>query len=145
MTKSRIGIGHWAEICPSHLAKDEELRLMFHPGVPVIYYPETMEIVEGMVLVGVVADDNVDPNMIVVPLAKLKFSEEQFSEILTNYPEIYEHYRNLVSQVLGCGSKRMSHKTIHQSLKAAVLSAQTASVLADVDGGEDLYLYEDER
>ncbi len=145
MTKSRIiGTGHWAEICPSHLAKDNELRMIFHPGVPVIYYPETMEIVEGMVLMGVIPD-NSKLSMVAVPLAKLKFSEQQFSEILTNYPEIYEHYRQLVSQVLGCGSKRISHKIIHQSLRAAALSAQTASVLADVDGGEDLYLYEDER
>lgn len=144
MTKSRIiGTGHWAEICPSHLAKDKDLRLVFHPGVPVMYYPETMEVVEGMVLIGIVPDC-VDNNMVAIPIAKLKFSEEQFSEILTNYPKIYEHYRNLVSQVLGCGSKRIPHKVIHKSLKAAVLSAQTATVLAEIDQADQADQADDE-
>lgn len=128
-----VGVSHYAEICPSHLAKDATLRQIFKPG-PVRYYPETIEIVEGdMVLIGVISTEQENPEMIIIPMAKLKFSEKQFDEILTHYPKVYHHYRKIVQNAHPeLGVKGLSHAQIHAKLKQCCLSAQTALVHDDI-------------
>lgn len=113
------GDGYHAEICPSHMAKDQELRKLFRPG-KVFYYLETVEIMDDMVIIAV---EDREQRIIPVPISKLKLSVNQFDEILVKYPEVYRHYSKMVGRAKGTGSKQLTHKEIYESLKQCCLSA----------------------
>lgn len=102
---------------------------MFHPGSIVRYYLETIDLIEGVgVLVGVISLDAINPEIMPIPLAKLRFSERQFAEILDCYPEVYTYYRGMIAEILGIGTKQLTAAQIHKQLRACAMSAQTAFV-----------------
>lgn len=132
--ENKSGTGHYAKVYPSHLANDEDFRVLFRPGMIVRYYPETIQLIEGIgVLVGAIDVDSKNPEMVPIPLAKLRFSEHQFAEILTRYPQVYDYYRNMIAEIMGLGSKQLTAKYILKNLRICAMSAQTAYILEEID------------
>jgi hypothetical protein len=134
------GIGYYATICASHLANDPEFRKKYRPGALIRYLPETIEILEdeGIVLISIilVSDDN--PVMIVIQLAKLNFSEEQFVGLLRCRPDLYEHYiKRLRRADPSIGGKSLSYKEVHKRLKESCLSTQNSFEKEDSIGVDD--------
>lgn len=122
--KKISGTGYYATICPSHLTRDPEFRRMFKPGEVVYYYPETIEIQEGIVFIGAIPVSSEAPEMVAIQMAKLQFSSIQFSGLLKTIPGLYQHYLKVIKKMEpSIGSKRLSHGEVHQRLKKSCLSA----------------------
>lgn len=124
------GIGYRATICPSHLSNDPELREMFKPG-EVIYYPESIEILEDeeVVLIGVIpvsSSNGSDVQLTAVQMAKLNFSQQQFSGLLASIPGLYNHFMRRLRKIDPSIKKNLSYKQVHKKLKESCLSSQNA-------------------
>lgn len=128
-TMPTAGVGYCVTICASHLANDSELRKIFKPGELVYYYPETIEILEDqdVVLIGVILYSDKNPEMIVVQMAKLSFSEPQFVGLLKTTPGLYSHFmKRLRRSNPSLGTKGLPYKEVHKRLKESCFSSQNA-------------------
>lgn len=121
------GTSFYCTTCATHLANDPELRKLFKPGEVARYYPETIEILDGVVLIGVVPVLNTPPEMIAVQVAKLSFNERQFTELLKTTQGLYRHYLEVIREAdPSIGSRSLPYAEIHKRLKESCLSAQNS-------------------